>query len=139
MQLKNQNECKRYMAVKKTAYILSELKKREHLEEYESKKMLLEGSLVDDERRIFLNTLEFPYDIELCNDLFSINLSDYDSYTSIQQKFNLTDEILADKCNEYISYSFSNLVNSGIDPDFSKYVSSFVFERDSVKEPEAKK
>lgn len=121
------NELKHYTAVKRAGYIFSLLEKDNNqihdsnvLESYQIQKKVLLESLSPSDAKIFLNTLSFPYDLSLSKYLGHQKLSS-SVLTHTCETFGLSYELLVEKMEEYIKYSYLELISTDIDSKFSDF------------------
>ena len=112
------NNTKRYVAVKKLAYLnfLIEYTKLTGDEMFEityddEEQYTIFSSLSDEEKTIYLNTITFPYDTALARALYSRKLD----ITNFEE-FHVDSKLISDKSWEYLKYSYLDLVDKNVDP-----------------------
>lgn len=119
----NLEKIKRYIDIKKAAYIVL-ISKCDNVDQ-------IVGNYTKDELKIFDNTIKFPNDLELFDDVYYDSLS-FELIDRISKQYNISESLVKDKIKEYIKYPLKDIYEDRIDENFSEFLLLFSKKNDKL-------
>lgn len=119
----NLEKIKRYIDIKKAAYIVL-ISKCDNIDQ-------IVRNYTKDELKIFDNTIKFPNDLELFDDVYYDSLS-FELIDRISKQYNISESLVKDKIKEYIKYPLKDIYEDRIDENFSEFLLLFSKKNDKL-------